>query len=932
LADSIWSLSLDRQGQQLIASKASRPTSKLPVDMAKDYETSPAIDFSASDAHRKVIVKQPKLMPPPSAKVSGKVSSLAASLSITEYDCNSSLWEQYDTLGQTLSGGTACVIQFDIPDGFSGRFTLYGQDGNEGNGDLYVRRGDPSVVECESTGETVDEICSDIASGSVEVVVTAPETEVSYWLRYELKNLATGSYEKDCNSTLWEQYDTLGQTLSGGTACVIQFDIPDGFSGRFTLYGQEGNQGNGDLYVRRGKPSVVECESTGDTIDEVCSDIASGNVEVVVTAPETEVSYWLSYELKNLATGTYERSCSAPSVNKTGYYDIGAETSCIFDFDIPDGTMGIFTLGGRSDNTGDADMIVRRGDPVTTVCTSAGASINEHCDAIESGSVEVVVSTSTAPAKISLDYSLAIPALAQGTHYEAVVAVDLDYLTYEQLGSLQAVQSYVAELFAYTNVVYEREVETKLVVGDIRVRQTADDDPYYTHEELETDCRLAELKNKWDGSEELSKVERSTVAHLTAIPFGGIADLGGLCQESFSYDPVEIENCPFDSDSGGGFSVSGTQGEVSAIGTGPAFADMVPAHELGHNFNSQHSHGYMGFGGNENPVDGCYVEEEQGSHFWTGETTLPGIGSLQGGAIGDRSGTIMSYCHLLLGDATGNVSMTFGKDFAYGIEADRIPERMRNFVGALALTDASCIATVTTIVDSDGDGYSDDEDAFPSDPEEWLDTDGDGLGNNADADDDGDGVPDNADAFPLNASETVDTDGDGIGNNADIDDDGDGYSDSAEIAAGTDPLDSTSRPTSNDNEEESGSSLLLKAAIVALQNQDSSSSEWVSANFTVASLAEGDTDGIVFTLPAGASEFEVSTSGGSDGDADLYVTSVNYYNSNEESPWQCVSYSDGSIENCTTDDLQPLEPGSDYYVVVYAYTPFTNLTVTYRYR
>ena len=755
---------------------------------------------------------------------------------------------------------------------------------------------------------------------------------MSYWLRYELKNLATGSYEKDCNSTLWEQYDTLGQTLSGGTACVIQFDIPDGFSGRFTLYGQDGNQGNGDLYVRRGDPSVVECESTGETVDEICSDIASGSVEVVVTAPETEVSYWLSYELKNLATGTYERSCSAPSVNKTGYYDIGAETSCIFDFDIPDGTMGIFTLGGRSDNTGDADMIVRRGDPVTTVCTSASASINEHCDAIESGSVEVVVSTSTAPAKISLDYSLAIPALAQGTHYEAVVAVDLDYLTYEQLGSLQAVQSYVAELFAYTNVVYEREVETKLVVGDIRVRQTADDDPYYTHEELETDCRLAELKNKWDGSEELSQVERSTVAHLTAIPFGGVADLGGLCQESFSYDPVEIENCPFDSDSGGGFSVSGTQGEVSAIGTGPAFADMVPAHELGHNFNSQHSHGYMGFGGNENPVDGCYVEEEQGSHFWTGETTLPGIGSLQGGAIGDRSGTIMSYCHLLPGDATGNVSMTFGKDFAYGIEADRIPERMRNFVGALALTDASCIATVTTIVDTDGDGYPDDEDAFPSDPEEWLDTDGDGVGNNADTDDDGDGIADAADDFPLDSSETTDTDGDGIGNNADIDDDGDGYSDTAEIAAGTDPLDATSRPASNDNEEESGSSLLLKAAIVALQNQESPSSEWTSANFNVASLAEGETDGIVFTLPAGATEFEVSTSGGSDGDADLYVTSVDYYNSNEESPWQCVSYSDGSVENCTTDDLQPLEPGSDYYVVVYAYTSFTNLTVTYRYR
>jgi len=51
--------------------------------------------------------------------------------------------------------------------------------------------------------------------------------------------------------------------------------------------------------------------------------------------------------------------------------------------------------------------------------------------------------------------------------------------------------------------------------------------------------------------------------------------------------------------------------------------------------------------------------------------------------------------------------------------------------------------------DSDGDGVPDSEDAFPSDPTEWDDTDGDGTGNNADLDDDGDGVPDTEDAYPL---------------------------------------------------------------------------------------------------------------------------------------------------------------------------------------
>ncbi|MDG0867181.1 DUF642 domain-containing protein [SAR202 cluster bacterium JH702] len=56
--------------------------------------------------------------------------------------------------------------------------------------------------------------------------------------------------------------------------------------------------------------------------------------------------------------------------------------------------------------------------------------------------------------------------------------------------------------------------------------------------------------------------------------------------------------------------------------------------------------------------------------------------------------------------------------------------------------------------DTDGDGYSDDVDVFPTDGTEWADFDGDGVG-------------DNADAFPHDPNEDTDTDGDGIGDNAD---------------------------------------------------------------------------------------------------------------------------------------------------------------------
>ncbi len=55
-------------------------------------------------------------------------------------------------------------------------------------------------------------------------------------------------------------------------------------------------------------------------------------------------------------------------------------------------------------------------------------------------------------------------------------------------------------------------------------------------------------------------------------------------------------------------------------------------------------------------------------------------------------------------------------------------------------------------IDSDNDGVLDNLDAFPNDPNEWLDTDGDQIGNNADADDDNDGVADERDGAPLDAS------------------------------------------------------------------------------------------------------------------------------------------------------------------------------------
>ena len=64
--------------------------------------------------------------------------------------------------------------------------------------------------------------------------------------------------------------------------------------------------------------------------------------------------------------------------------------------------------------------------------------------------------------------------------------------------------------------------------------------------------------------------------------------------------------------------------------------------------------------------------------------------------------------------------------------------------------------------DTDNDGVLDDNDTFPLDPTETLDSDSDGTGNNADTDDDNDGVLDIEDAFPTNDAASIDADKDGL--------------------------------------------------------------------------------------------------------------------------------------------------------------------------
>ena len=125
--------------------------------------------------------------------------------------------------------------------------------------------------------------------------------------------------------------------------------------------------------------------------------------------------------------------------------------------------------------------------------------------------------------------------------------------------------------------------------------------------------------------------------------------------------------------------------------------------------------------------------------------------------------------------------------------------------------------SATNSVDTDGDGVGDSLDQCPNTLSgETVDANGCAP---SQLDSDGDGVDDASDAFPNDPNESVDTDGDGVGNNADLDDDGDGYSDSEELAAGTDPLSSESVPSESD---EASGGLPVWLYYIAMQPQATS--------------------------------------------------------------------------------------------------------------
>lgn len=288
------------------------------------------------------------------------------------------------------------------------------------------------------------------------------------------------------------------------------------------------------------------------------------------------------------------------------------------------------------------------------------------------------------------------------TEYNVAVAIDTDYQFLQLFGNpgsgatQTATINYIGDLIGYSSIIYNDNLNTNLVIPHVELR-TSSADPW----SMMGSCQLFQFGGHWNAN--FGNVQR-TVAHLlsgrTSSGGGGIgvAWNGVLCSGSFNVDTGSCGLSPATGNYGGAYGISqGLSGNFNINNPQVIWDIVAVSHEIGHNFNSPHTHCYGNIGGNANPIDGCSTITSSGYSCYSGTTGLPGIGTVIGGQTNTGAGTIMSYCHNYPGPFSnyGNLSLNFGKNHSFGVQAFRVADRMRAHVESRALSFPSCISETT---------------------------------------------------------------------------------------------------------------------------------------------------------------------------------------------------------------------------------------------
>jgi hypothetical protein len=262
--------------------------------------------------------------------------------------------------------------------------------------------------------------------------------------------------------------------------------------------------------------------------------------------------------------------------------------------------------------------------------------------------------------------------------HTARVAIETDFEYYSLFNNVTNATNYATNLIGYASTIYTAELNTSLLVSSIELWQNSGD-PWT---QTSTLCGLLEFGKYWNQNK--TGVSR-TIAHFLSGKSlgGGIAWLNALCHGPFFTGGAS--SCPAlgsEAAWGGDYGFTANIGGTFDINNPTVVWDIYStSHEIGHNFGSPHSHCYNGLEGNASPIDQCYGSEQG---CYSGATSLPGAG---------RSGTIMSYCHLLGG--YGAIALTFGTNFSFGVQPGREALHMNSYISSVASSNPACVAPVS---------------------------------------------------------------------------------------------------------------------------------------------------------------------------------------------------------------------------------------------